>query len=384
MFHEIKAQTAISPTIPDSIDCPGFDVDFDLDGVPRVRYLGRFDNETSKQDLLDIVPVQPEAVNLDAMALPMFRRKLRCAIEASKADKQAERDKKRSTRVELKRSWLTLLRRSQCYLGVRVRVPADVDKITADPNVTWEESQQLSRDFDRAMGIERSVLNLQAPVPYPFFMDAVIVCFDIEAYEFSHSRLTEFGFATLDTRDLLSVAPGSKGRGWWDKARYRHLRVVEYAHLKNGVHVAGCPDNFCFGESEWISLQEIPQAVASCFRQPYSKPGAYQRYPSDKRQVPRGGSHVEPLIDVATAEPRNLILLGHDLKSDITMLKNVGYNVANLGNVVEVIDTTSLYRTWRRDTNMSKLSRVLQDLDIDAWHLHNAVGNTSGIGTEQC
>ena len=75
----------------------------------------------------------------------------------------------------------------------------------------------------------------------------VFVCVDVEANERNSSQITEIGIATLDTRDLKSLAPGERGANWLNKIRARHFRINEYQYVRNTEFVSGCPDRFGFG-----------------------------------------------------------------------------------------------------------------------------------------
>ena len=84
---------------------------------------------------------------------------------------------------------------------------------------------------------------------------------------------------------------------------------------------------------------------------------------------------------------RNLVLVGHDVPSDINYLRKLGCTVFNPSKgssptdhknasdqpcFLESIDTSNLFRVLKRDTQASSLAKVLIDLGITGWHLHNA------------
>lgn len=74
-------------------------------------------------------------------------------------------------------------------------------------------------------------------------------------------------------------------------------------------------------------------------------------------------------------EERNVVLLGHDPAQDIAYLEQLGYDPldrSKLPNLVEILDTASLYRAWKREANPRALGAVLYVFDVPAWHLHNA------------
>jgi DNA polymerase III alpha subunit (gram-positive type) len=58
--------------------------------------------------------------------------------------------------------------------------------------------------------------------------------------------------------------------------------------------------------------------------------------------------------------------------SDINYLRTFGYDVHNLSNLQEIVDTASMWRYVKRDTNPRNLGSILAELDILGWNLHNA------------
>lgn len=209
--------------------------------------------------------------------------------------------------------------------------------------------------YDNAVKV--ALKNLHVSEPFTFDSPAqfaqedsvIFICVDVEAYERNHARITELGFAFLDTADLNGLAPGKNGHSWIDAIRCKHFRISENKHLINKAFILGCPDQFQFGESEFISIRNAPQIIASCFKPPYFNPN---------------GS-----VDDAK---RNIILVGHDLPSDVDYLRKIGYDVTNLPNLRENIDTSSMYRALRRETNPRNLGSCLADLSLTGWWLHNA------------
>ena len=75
----------------------------------------------------------------------------------------------------------------------------------------------------------------------------VFICVDVEAYERPPHPITEIGIASLDTRNIASVAPGLGGVNWTKLVRARHFRINEHKHLQNSDFVSGCADRFEFG-----------------------------------------------------------------------------------------------------------------------------------------
>ena len=322
----------------------------------------------------DPVDEEPEIVEDDSF--PAFRRKMEAAILAGKNRQKNVREKRKRDRVVTKKSWCAQLKRAQCYLGIRPRGTVDKEAFYHDPNQTYEESKAAQEAYEKAAGLKLPDLVPTDPAPFPFHQDVVFVCVDVEAYERDRHKITEIGISTLDTRDLQSLPPGDRGGDWMKKIRARHFRITEYGHLVNSDFVAGCADKFMqrFGESEWISLEEAPQVVASCFRHPFSTPGQYRPFPDDARKVGRHGSGSDFIPPVDNAQPkRNIVLVGHDTKADIEYLRNIGYDVSNLSKLIEAVDTADMFRAMKHEQQPRSLGAVLLELELVGWHLHNAV-----------
>jgi hypothetical protein len=53
-------------------------------------------------------------------------------------------------------------------------------------------------------------------------------------------------------------------------------------------------------------------------------------------------------------------------------MKQLGYNVHNLSNLLEIADTAIMWRYLKREPNNRSLGTILYELGIAGWHLHNA------------
>ena len=392
LFIEIYETLGVYAGFPEVWYHSGFDIGFTEEGIPRPRYLGRFDNDCSLDDLEAMIPAPGKALEepqeVDDRSFPAFRRKMEEAILAGKNKNKAAREKKRRDRVITKKAWCTQLKRTQCYLGIRPRGTVNKDEFLANPNLTWEETKAAQAAYEAAAGIKLPKLVPTDSALYPFHHSVIFICVDIEAYEKNQRQITEIGISTLDTNDLVNTPPGEGGSEWMKKIRARHFRIKEYAHLTNSKYVSGCPDKFVeeFGTSEWISSFNAPQIVASCFRHPFSAPGEYTPFPADGRTIGRYGydqrllsQYLQPLND--SQQKRNIILVGHEVKSDITYLQTIGYDVTTLPNLVEAIDTINLFKAMKHEQYTPSLGAVLLELGLTGWHLHNA-GNDAGYTME--
>ncbi|KAF2455919.1 hypothetical protein BDY21DRAFT_63760 [Lineolata rhizophorae] len=385
----------------------------------RPRYLGRSHSREQFNDLEANVPgrsfsmskedndAQPDRPSLEA-----FKAKMQEVLEAQRAKNKAGKAKKRQERMQRQQAMGKQLKRAQRYLGLRpskTDIPDSLDR-------SVPTSSTYALDQHGSIGPFIPPLDTSATAPYPFDSNVVIVSVDVEAYERSHSIITEVGIATLDTADLVGVSPGPKGDNWVTRMRARHFRIQEYAHLKNGEYVAGCPEKFDFGQSEFVNKAEANAAVASCFREPFSEGftvpkkalGIEQKegqnegvklaedadlmdveptyagpYTTATRAPQLAGfgapstasKHHNPNAAAAVegADKRRVVLLGHDTKQDIQYLNQLGYNPLNLSNLHEVLDTAALYMAHRRDSTQPRsLATTLYDLDLVGWNLHNA------------
>ncbi|KAJ4325664.1 hypothetical protein N0V84_003379 [Fusarium piperis] len=171
--------------------------------------------------------------------------------------------------------------------------------------------------------------------------DVVFICVDVEAIERPPNPVSEIGFAILDTRDIQGIAPGECGRGWWPKIRCHHLRVKEYAGLRNYRYVKGCPNAFNFGKSTFPTKAKTKDAILAVL-DPYMK------------------------------DSRNIAIVGHDINQDIKYLKSLGIDIEAATNAYPPVDTKDIHQSWTNSNNGRGLSSVLLELGIASKNLHNA------------
>lgn len=198
----------------------------------------------------------------------------------------------------------------------------------------------------------------------------VFVAIDVEAWEMDHNRITEIGIATLDTANIPSVdkLPAlsmadidldtfkcedgvriTRATVISDLIKCRHLRISEHKSMRNGTYVSDAADKFDFGESEWVSLADVPAILGASMR----------FYDEDGNK-------------------RKIILVGHDIKQDMAFLRVAGYDVWNIKDL-EVMDTTSMHKAVCDIHESRGLSKVLMDMGVIFWDLHNA-GNSNLAG----
>lgn len=160
---------------------------------------------------------------------------------------------------------------------------------------------------------------------------------DVESWEKNHDIITEIG--------LTSYIPGPGG--WVANQSIiesRHFLVKENRFYKNGNWVADASANFEFGQSEFHSLRDIQNELTLFFGSVPSTSGE---------------------------EPRQRVLIGHDINGDIEYLRKLGYDVC-AENSMLIFDTTEMWKAWTDSSNGISLSRLCNELEIDAWNLHNA------------
>lgn len=367
LFHEIKKKLHLLVYFPSQVREPGFVLYFDH-GMPRPRFLGKLSQVESLETLEAKIPKagykeDDEDESVDNRSFAAFKRMMEDAVEATRNKSRSAKEKKKANRILTKQGWVSQMKRVQCYLGIRPRqaltIPVNPD---TDPDVDFQHFEEAKRKYDIALCNNLPNIDLSRRVPYSYDKDVVFVCVDVEAHERANHPVTEIGISSLDTRDLRDLPPGETGKLWMRNIRSRHFRITETAHLINKDFVAGCPDRFEFGVSEWISSQDIPQTLASCFRPPFAANGnmpALADSPDDD-----SGNFLEK---------RNIIVVGHAVSTDIEYLRKAGYDVANLSNVLEAVDTANLYCAWQHEQQSTKLGSALVSLGLTGWNLHNAV-----------
>ncbi|KAE8825468.1 hypothetical protein PTNB73_08468 [Pyrenophora teres f. teres] len=277
------------------------------------RYLGRSYSREDVDTMARNAPSENHRAAGEASHPPLkdgtveeFRQMMEKAAEAQKAKSKASKVKKQQDRLVKNKTMVDQFKRAQRYLGLRATIQ--------DGGM-----HGLSPAIDPLM-----------PAPFAFDQSVVFVCIDVESFERDHNKITEVGVATLDTEDLVGVAPGVDGEAWRDLIQARHFRIKEYRHLINHDFVKGCPDSFKFGQSTVIPLGEARDHVARCFQPPF------------------GAQVIDADESMESTEPRRIIFLGHDTMSDIDYLKKLKFDPST-ENIVELMDTATMYRVWHRD-----------------------------------
>jgi hypothetical protein len=69
---------------------------------------------------------------------------------------------------------------------------------------------------------------------------------------------------------------------------------------------------------------------------------------------------------------RDIIVVGHDARQDITYFNEIGIDLRALAGLKEPVDTQQIHQSWCGAPNGRGLVAVLNDLGIPNKNLHNA------------
>lgn len=73
-----------------------------------------------------------------------------------------------------------------------------------------------------------------------------------------------------------------------------------------------------------------------------------------------------------SGQPRSVVIVGHDVKQDIDYLGSLGFDVYEMGHLLEIVDNQKLHQHRRKFYNGQSLSAILAGLEIPYRFLHNA------------
>jgi hypothetical protein len=365
----------------------GLFLPFHEDGTPQPRFLGQSTSREVKEQLETSIPKHlnefgDENAQVADNSFAAFREKILRGVEAAKNKSKASREKKRQEKIQKQREWTRSLKRTQCYFGLRSRRPQNLPRpVLGETHATPEEIQKAEREYGLACGTTLLPLQLNEPAPFPFASEPIFMSVDVESNEHCHHQITEIGISTLDTLDLVGVAPGEGGNNWIDLIRSRHFRIKEAAYVVNKDYVSGCPNRFDFGESEWISVDSAAKVVDECFQPPYSGHFPLKTKTNKEDGQEASDTTTEGTISEHKLRPRNIVLVGHDTDTDIKYLRNLGSRLFEANaethasqppTILEALDTATLFQVLKRDGSRRSLGMLLADLEIIGWNLHNA------------
>jgi hypothetical protein len=247
----LKIKTRLA--LPDRAISCGFLVEFQIDGTPRPRYLGRSTDRNMAEYLRNSAPpiyFRPSGETQSTKTpseenLATFKKKMELVNIAQKGKRLAAMEK----RAKDQQGWNRSIKRVQKYLGIRGGQFSHDEVIRAtlqSSGLKFTSYGEVVKAAAAKLG-PSAKLDVNKPVPFHQEDSVIFICIDLEAYERDHSLITEIGIATLDTEDIKSLAPGKGGQNWTGAIHARHFRIKEYMHLRNTKFVQGCADKFEFG-----------------------------------------------------------------------------------------------------------------------------------------
>ncbi|KAF2679757.1 hypothetical protein K458DRAFT_460608 [Lentithecium fluviatile CBS 122367] len=186
----------------------------------------------------------------------------------------------------------------------------------------------------------------------PFTLDeAVIVCLNLEWWQKEPHPTTEVGIAELHP---MGQFPTTHAENILTQIRVAHARVMEHAHLVNRFKGAGDPEDFHFGISKFVTVQEARLVLVNTFC----------RLRADRK------GQMQPII-----------LLAHDAEGKFTHIKEkLNIDILALNTVVKVIDTQKLAQQAGIMGPVGptiSLAHLVHHFNIQPDNLHTA-GNDAG------
>lgn len=383
LITDIQNEFEVDVSVPEY----PFQIAFYNDGTPSPAYAGRVNSKRDFGDVQSKISYTSDSYGkLPSDVTEAQIRDNNAWNEKLDRANYAEKKKKGGKRIGKNRHVAFgqgSLERAQRHLGLRRSL------VTAEVIRPKESIVQQPAETNDAS------LDLNAPVPYAFEDDVVVISIDVESWEMDHSAITEIGLSVLDTADIKSIAPGPRGEEWIKKIRSRHFRIKGRESLRNMKFCDGNPDMFQFGASEYVTIEAAPAMIDSCFEPPYS--AAYQcegppRTDENGNFVPfvpaPANKFVRPEDEVELS--RTLLLVGHGVEGDIAYLSALGSTIFSGGPVKSAgedspgrrqrilssirgqFDTATLYQALKKDSQMTSLTKMCIELGIDPWFAHNA------------
>ena len=150
--------------------------------------------------------------------------------------------------------------------------------------------------------------------------DVPVLIFDMEAYEYKQSKITEVGF--------LSVKNGKIGE-------FQHLIIEENLNYRNKNYISDEKDNFNFGRSKVVTMKDAVKILASQI---------------DKHDV----------------------LLGQSIQSDFNYFGKMTRGYGDIFEGKKVLDTSNMSTVISEDNSIMSIQRGLEFLEIEHKNLHNA------------
>lgn len=257
----INAKLKTKLTIPNGPAGDAFYVGFMRDGNPEARYLGKTSSKETFDFLKSNVPpyyhrTEGEATGAgipDERSRASFKEKVTLLMANERGKKATSKQKKVENRIHRQEVLGSSIKRVQRYIGIREfrdLTTAIQERVLRASGSDWYDMKGVTAIVtkeDVAKNGPATFFHTEKPMKFKPEDSVIFISIDVEADEFNHKLITEIGVATLDTLDLVKLAPGDVGKNWMQHIRARHFRIFENRHIVNKVHVAGCPDGFEFG-----------------------------------------------------------------------------------------------------------------------------------------
>ena len=245
------------------------------DGTPQPEKLGTTKSRADINDVQDSVPTTPSnhgepppnATQEQLYSFATFKAKCEKACARNKRSGAAVKRKKAQDRLLTLQDWCKQLRRAQRYFGLREATPKAP---MPDSNLDWGEQQAFHEETEKQLRKLADPLDVSQLAPCKFEQQPILLSIDVESYERDHSIVTEVGISTLDTLDLVGIPPGEGGDSWTKQIRSRHLRISGRERYVNKDFCPGDGNAFQFGESEFISVEKMGDAIDDCLQWPFS------------------------------------------------------------------------------------------------------------------
>lgn len=102
--------------------------------------------------------------------------------------------------------------------------------------------------------------DLLSPAPHKFRGDVLFCAVDIRTDDTTPQKVTEFGFALLDTR-RLDMAPGMRGVNWMRIVKPEHKRNIDNWQKSSDRGPFAHPDLFAFGTTKYRNTTALRQTL---------------------------------------------------------------------------------------------------------------------------
>ncbi|KAA8905700.1 hypothetical protein TRICI_005252 [Trichomonascus ciferrii] len=223
-----------------------------------------------------------------------------------------------------------------------INIPVEVDqnkrKMTEPGEKCEEKPEPLPWDqrLDELAKIMKNSRPLNEGKKIVSERSAIFLSLDLEMWERNPSRLTEIGIAIYDPSDQ----PPKTSKSAFPVIKAGHYIVKENFNCYNGRFVPDHKCHFSYGQSLVLSTKDCRRTLDDIV----------EHYKMKARQ----GN-------------RTLILVGHDVKGDVSLLRKNGFQFEDF----KIIDTLGLWKA-NPSAEFGALAKVLKYLNIPHGLLHNA------------